>query len=124
MDPESEKDFNDQWNRHGGRKALQGFSRRTSNDMRSLMGGHMRGNNNRDNDRRRIGNNAYDRDDRSNSRGRISSRGSNNNMHAAIDNGRHHESRGRALANTTYGHDAEDNYSRRSSRSSSRHSGY
>merc|ERR1712188_309394 len=58
MDPDNESDFNQQWKQHGGRKALDNFSRRLSNDMRSIMGGEgRRGRNDFNNNNNRMLNN-------------------------------------------------------------------
>jgi len=67
MDPDNEQDFDNQWRQHGGRKALQNFGRRASNDMKSLMGG-FQNESNRLRGRRQLGNDVYnggrDRNDR------------------------------------------------------------
>jgi len=102
MDPDNESDFNQQWKQHGGRKALNNFSRRTSNDMRSIMGGEGRRgrndfNNNNNNNNRMLNN------DDGNSRSRRLNGNNNEERNLA---------RGRFLSNSS------------SRSSSSRNSGY
>merc|ERR1711907_904358 len=70
MDPENEQHFDSQWRQHGGRKALENFGRRTSNDMRSLMGG-FQNESNRMHGRRKLGNDVYHRGRDRNDRQRI-----------------------------------------------------
>ena len=97
MDPDNESDFNQQWKQHGGRKALNNFSRRTSNDMRSIMGGEGRRGRNDFNNNRMLNN------DDGNSRSRRLNGNNNEERNLA---------RGRFLSNSS------------SRSSSSRNSGY
>lgn len=115
MDPDNEQDFNDQWRNHGGRKALNDFSRQTRNNMRSLMGGMANNNRINNNDRRAL---------------RNSSRNNNRNEHNDNYNDYNHNrlddrrGRGRFLSNNgdTNSHPSSRNSSR--SRGSNRSGGY
>jgi len=109
MDPDNETDFNNDWRSHGGRKALNDFSRQSRNNMQSLMGGMGNNNNMMNNNNRRSLRNSsrnYNRDEHSDNNN------DNNNNRLGDRQGR-----GRFLPNN-----GETNYP--SSRNSSRSGGY